>query len=117
MNPPSPRPVRPSTGANEPQPGVAVPMMLVDQFPHGVVLRIKSHNARHNASSVAPSLRSLLSIKFALYGKHHAADGFYCVTPEDAKKLKKQTSRWSRSITWPKCIPADLATRKGGIFG
>lgn len=83
----------------------------------GQILRIKSHNARRNAKLYAPSLESLLSIKFSLYAQRHCADGFYIVSHQDAESLKRPHGRWARSILWPKRVPFDLAKRTGGIFG
>lgn len=83
----------------------------------GVVIRIKSHNARRNTADRAPSLRGLLSIKWALWGRHHAADGYYSVSEQDAERLRAEHGRWSRSVSFPKRVPADLAHRTGGIFG
>lgn len=83
----------------------------------GVIVRIKSHNARHGAQRVTTSMRSLHSTKWCLYATHHAAEGFYLVSQNDSDKLKTQTSRWSRSILWPVRVPADLSFRTGGIFG
>ncbi len=82
----------------------------------GVIIRIKSHRARDNARDVV-SMRGLLSTKWVLYSRHSASDGFALVSPQDAGKLKAQTSRWSRSISYPKRVPADLNFRTGGIFG
>lgn len=113
---------------NTPEPYSALPAVTVEplrrqtpavdmKLSDGLTCRIRSHNASNNAHRLCPSMRGLLSIKWALYGRHHAADGYYSASAEDAATLRAAHGRWTASITWPKRVPADLGPRYGGIFG
>lgn len=85
----------------------------------GVIVKVKSHNARENMVRLLGSscICGLISIKWVLYSSHSAADGYFLITAMATELLKKQNSRWSRSISYPKKVPLDLDKRIGGIFG
>lgn len=95
---------------------IMVPVSEVTEKLGGVIIKIKSHNARENTVRLLGGIKGLISIKWVLYSRHSAAEGYFLISKMDAELLKQQTSRWARSISYPKKVPQDLDLRGGGIF-
>lgn len=96
---------------------VFVPASEINNKLGGVVIKIKSHRARENAVRLLGGMKGLKSIRWVLYAQHAAAEGYYLISAMDVETLKKETSRWISSVSFPKKVPADLDFSSGGIFG